>query len=176
MLRRLFRTTTNNRCRAYTIHVFDLRALSPEPPVSSHPIRRFHQQEDCPLTAKVCLGVYETRKLGQHHAPLDHTISCEVVRGVMQQAPPKRLSNAVATPRMFVLDPSTWDSLASSMVAAGTAGARAETSPPLAGGYRQGEVGGGNGGRTQVKKSGDCQECGHHKGGWSQVHPGPLFG
>ena len=50
----------------------------------------------------------------------------------MQQAPPKSLSTAAATPRLFAPDPSMRGSLASSMVAAGTVGAGAEMSPRIA--------------------------------------------
>ena len=73
----------------------------------------------------------------------DQESNRRIVRGVMQQAPPKRLSIAVATSRMFAPDPSTRASWASSVVGTGTTGAGAEMSPSIASGYRHGEVVGG---------------------------------
>ena len=107
---------------------------------------------------------------------LGHESRRGIVKGMMRQAPTKNLSIVVATPRMFAPNPSVRDSLASPMVAAATVGAGAERSLRIGDGYRQGGVGGGNGGRTPMEKSGGCQECGHRKNGWSQINPGPILG
>ena len=56
----------------------------------------------------------------------DHENRGGVDRGMVQQATPKSLSTAVATPQMFTLNSLMRDSLASPMVVAGTAGAGAE--------------------------------------------------
>ena len=82
----------------------------------------------------------------------DQESSRGIVTGVMRQAPPKRLSIAMATPRMFAPDPFTRASLASSVLGTGTAGAGAEMSPPISGWYLHGEVDGGNGRSILIKK------------------------
>ena len=120
-VRSRFRAPTDHRCRGNTILAFLLRfSYSGLPPVSLHPLRLYHQQENSQPTTKLCFGVCETRIARGHENRRG------VVRGMMQQAPPKSLSTAVATPRMFTHKPSMWDSLASPMVAAGTVGAGAE--------------------------------------------------
>ena len=106
----------------------------------------------------------------------DHENCRGVVRGMIQQSTAQEFEHtAVTTPRMFAPGPAMGDFLASSTVAAGTVGAGAEMSPRKAGGYGQGVVGGGIGGRTPIEKAGGCQEYGHRKGGWSQIDSGPIF-
>lgn len=108
-----------HRCRGNTIPVVLLRPSNPGLlPVSSHPLRRFHQEEDSPPTPKLYFGFCETRGTGRDYAPRSQKQS-RGRQGKYAASITQACQQCRGHASRFAPDSLTLDSLSASMVAAG---------------------------------------------------------